>query len=82
MTHPLKAWVARQTPKLTMLAFAGEVGCHVITLRRLMNGEDVSRELFEDIERATNGELRAVDLYAHYDAQRKAAREAAERERA
>lgn len=54
-----------------MKAFAAELGVHDITLRRLVNAEDsVQRDLFEKIEVATGGELRAVDLYRLYLDQR------------
>lgn len=71
MTHPLKHWLATQTPKRTMVSFAEDLGVHVITLRRLVNAEDsVQRDLFEKIEVATGHELKAVDLYALYLRQR------------
>lgn len=54
-----------------MKAFAAELGVHDITLRRLVNAEDsVQRDLFEKIEVATGGELKAVDLYRLYLDQR------------
>lgn len=71
MTHPLKDWLAKQAPKRTMVSFAGDIGVHVITLRRLINAEDsVQRDLFEKIETATAGDLKAVDLYRLYLSQR------------
>lgn len=71
MTHPLKDWLAKQTPKRTMKGFAEELGVHDITLRRLVNAEDsVQRDLFEKIQVATGGELTAVDLYRLYLEQR------------
>lgn len=83
MTHPLKDWLAKQTPPKSMKGFADEVGVHVITLRRLVNAEDsVQRDLFEKIERATGGELQAVELYRLYLAQRSGAPETDMRESA
>jgi hypothetical protein len=71
MTHPLKTWLSEQTPKRTMVSFAEDLGVHVITLRRLVNAEDsVQRDLFEKIQVATGGELKAVDLYRLYLEQR------------
>ena len=71
MTHPLKKWLAEQTPRQTMKGLADELGVHVITLRRLVNAEDsVQRDLFEKIERATAGGLKAVELYRLYLEQR------------
>jgi DNA-binding transcriptional regulator YdaS (Cro superfamily) len=71
MTHPLKDWLARQTPPLKVKEFAERLGVHPIKLRRLFNAENsVSRKIFEDIEAATEGELTAVDLYVHYRRQR------------
>ncbi len=71
MTHPLKDWLHKQSPKQTMVSFAEKIGVHVITLRRLINAEDsVQRDLFEKIQVATDGELNAVDLYSLYLTQR------------
>lgn len=71
MTHPLKDWLSKQSPRKPMKAFAAEIGVHDITLRRLVNAEDsVQRDLFEKIERATGGELQAVELYRLYLEQR------------
>jgi hypothetical protein len=71
MKHPLKQWLASKKPKKLMIDFAEEVGCHPITLRRLINGEHFSHVLLEKIELATGGDLKAVDLYAFYAAQQK-----------
>ncbi len=81
MTHPLKIWLARQEPRLTMGQLAERIGVHPITLRRLVSAhESTSRELFEKIETVTGGELSAVGLFAHYQAQRTALRHSASAE--
>lgn len=75
MTHPLKIWLAKQEPRLTMVQLAERIGVHPITLRRLVSAhESTSRELFEKIETATGGELSAVGLFAFYQSQRTQAR--------
>ncbi len=71
MTHPLKDWLASRSPRQTMKGLADKIGVHHQTLRRLVNAEDsVQRDLFEKIERATDGDLKAVELYRLYLEQR------------
>lgn len=72
MTHPLKAWLRTQSPRKTLKAFAKDIGCHDITLRRMMNGdESTSRDIFEKVEAGTAGELSAITLYRLHQEQRR-----------
>jgi len=72
MTHPLKVWLRTQTPRKTLKSFAREIGCHDITLRRMMKGDQsTSRDVFEKVERGTDGELKAITLYRLHQERRR-----------
>lgn len=72
MAHPLKIWLRTQTPRKTLKGFAQELGCHDITLRRMMKGDpSTSRDVFEKVERGTGGELKAITLYRLHREQRR-----------
>ncbi len=75
--HPVDAYIAQRKtlePGFTKQKFCEEIGFGATQLWRLVTGdENVGISIFEAIERATGGELSAVDLFAHYQSQRRAA---------
>ena len=78
--HSIDRYVAGRRsddPNFSKTSLARLVGCSRGAIYRIINGSDeVSTDLFERIERATGGELNAVDLFAEWRAVREAARRA------
>jgi hypothetical protein len=74
MEHPIRTWCARQSPPVRIGDFAKRLGISRIHLGRLMRAEgNFKLSTFEEVERATGGDLQALSLIAHFHKQRELA---------
>ena len=70
MQHPIRQWCARQNPPVKIGDFAKKVGISRIHLGRLMRAQgNFTLDLFDSCERATNRDLKALELIAHFQKQ-------------
>ena len=71
MEHPIRVWLAATNPAITVTELADRIGISRIHLGRLMRAQgNFNTEIFEKLEKATAGGLKAVDLFAYYQTQR------------
>ena len=71
MQHPIRAWCSLQSPPILIGDFAKRVGISRIHLGRLMRAQgNFTLDTFDAIARASNGELKALELIAHFQKQR------------
>lgn len=79
--HSIDRFIAARRasdPKFSKTSFAELVGVSRGAIYRVIRGSDeVSTDLFEKIERATDGALTAINLFAEWHAVRESARKAA-----
>lgn len=71
MEHPIRTWLASRDPlPMKVGDFAEKLGISRIHLGRLMRADgNFNTSLFAKIEDVTSGDLKAVDLFAHYQRQ-------------
>lgn len=70
MEHPIRAWCLRQDPPVTLGAFARRLDISRIHLGRLMRGDgNFKLDLFQRIEAVTGGELKSLEMIAHFQTQ-------------
>jgi hypothetical protein len=71
MQHPIRQWCYSQNPPVRIGEFAKRVGVSRIHLGRLMRADgNFGMNIFDACERASNGELKALQLIAHFQKQR------------
>lgn len=71
MQHPIRQWCARQDPPVKIADFAKRVGISRIHLGRLMRADgNFTLNTFNACERASRGDLKALELIAHFQKQR------------
>lgn len=71
MQHPIRQWCSTQQPPVLIGEFAKRVGVSRIHLGRLMRADgNFNMKIFDACERVTNGDLKALQLIAHFQKQR------------
>ncbi len=74
--NPIDLYLARETEagrSMSKSELARRAGVSRNIIYRLIHGDEVSVATFEQFERATDGALSALDLFAHWQARRDAA---------